>query len=105
MSSETRETGGRALRQAQGRRDERRKGRKAWSIGQRESGQRSEVRDQRTKGSGQQAVSLFGRSVAMSCLDDLNDFYGFYAFNDLPFTAYRAKRPEPVEGLTADYRI
>ena len=29
---------------------------------------------------------LFGRSVAMSCLDDLNDFYGF---NDLLFTAHR----------------
>lgn len=41
----------------------------------------------------QQAVSLsvigyllFGRAVAMSCLDDLNDFYGF---NDLLFTACR----------------
>ncbi len=48
-------------------------------------GQRSGVRDQRAAGSWQQAVSLsvisyllFGRSVAMSCLDDLNDFYDFY---------------------------
>ena len=38
----------------------------------------------------------------MSCLDDLNDFYGF---NDLLFTAYRAMRPEPVEGLTAYQRL
>jgi hypothetical protein len=44
----------------------------------------------------QQAVSLsvisyllFGRSVTMSCLDDLNDFYDFYGFNDLLLTAYR----------------
>ncbi len=43
---------------------------------------------------GQEAVtlsvisySLFGKSVAMKCPDDLNDFYGFY---DLPFTAYRS---------------
>ena len=38
----------------------------------------------------------------MSCLDDLNDFYDFY---DLLLTAYRAKRPEPVEGLTAYQRL
>jgi hypothetical protein len=25
----------------------------------------------------------------MSCLDDLNDFYDFYGFNDLLFTACR----------------
>ena len=27
----------------------------------------------------------------MSCLEDVNDFYGFYGFNDLPFTAYRLR--------------
>ena len=38
---------------------------------------------------------LFGRSVAISRLDDLHDFYDFYAFYDfygfydLLFTAYR----------------
>ena len=57
------------------------------------------------------SYSLFGRLAAMSCLDDLNDFYDFYAFydfygfNDLLFTAYRAMRPEPVEGLTAYQRL
>ncbi len=42
------------------------------------------------KYSGQQEVSLFvisyslfGRSVAMSCLEDLNNFYDFYDFNNL----------------------
>ena len=33
------------------------------------------------------SYSLFGRLAAMSCLDDLNEFYGFY---DLLFTAYRS---------------
>jgi len=35
------------------------------------------------KYSGQQEVSLFGRSVAMSCLEDLNNFYDFNGFNNL----------------------
>jgi hypothetical protein len=49
--------------------------------------QRSEVRDQRSEARGQRAVSLsvisyslFGSSVAMSCLED---FYDFNGFNDL----------------------
>ena len=28
------------------------------------------------------SYSLFGKSVAMSCLDDFYAFYGFYGFND-----------------------
>ena len=43
------------------------RGHRAWSIGHRER---------------QLAAALFGRSVAMSCLDDLKDFYVFYAFYD-----------------------
>jgi hypothetical protein len=38
--------------------------------------------NQKAAGRGQLAAALFGRSVAMSCLDDLNDFYDFYAFYD-----------------------
>ena len=33
--------------------------------------------------------------------DDFNDLNDFNGFNDLPLTAYCAKRPELVEGLTA----
>jgi hypothetical protein len=41
---------------------------------------------QQTASSRQEAVSLFGRYVAIDCLDDLNyfyDFYGFFDFYDL----------------------
>jgi len=34
----------------------------------------------------QLAAALFGRSVAMSCLDDFYAFYDFYGFNDLQLT-------------------
>ena len=34
-----------------------------------------------TAGSRKCRYSLFGRSVAMSCLEDLNNFYDFYDFN------------------------
>ena len=70
-------------------------------MGKDDRGQRSEVRSQRSEdtrlrqGYGvarraedrrQLAAALFGRSVAMSCLDDFYAFYDFYGFNDLQLT-------------------
>ncbi len=71
----------------------------------------TEDRRQQAAGLSVISYSLSGKFTAMSCRDDLKDFYGFYAFYDfydfydVPLTAYCAKRPEPVEGLTAYYYL
>ncbi|MEE9532656.1 MAG: hypothetical protein V3W52_16880 [Syntrophobacteria bacterium] len=49
------------------------------------SRQKSEVRDQ-TSEVRVKLISDF--RLLTSVIDDLNDFYGFYGFNDLPFTVY-----------------